>query len=78
MAGVPVQGLTREQAQARLAEQLVPRLDRVTLTTAAGKQLALTLAHPWTWGQHAAGAWTPAPASSRPAPTHKAWTPGVK
>ena len=44
VAGVPVQGLTRVQAQARLADQLVPRLDGVTLTTPAGKQLALTLA----------------------------------
>jgi vancomycin resistance protein YoaR len=44
VAGVPVQGLTRDQAQARLDERLVPRLDGVTLKTAAGEELTLTLA----------------------------------
>jgi vancomycin resistance protein YoaR len=44
VSGVPVHGLTRDQAQARLDEDLVPRLDAVTLKTPSGEELTLSLA----------------------------------
>ena len=44
VAGVPLEGLTLEEAQARLDAQLVPRLETVSLRTASGEGLTLSLA----------------------------------